>query len=134
MSSILLSNPFVTPLHPVSAQQEVFGTLAILPTKLAGSSKNTDDATSFGGSGTGTSKQADTAALLRKAQNLAEDKAPQDAQSRSVIVAQAVPTPAPILFQVDSPKVDMPDPLPTSPFLKTPWEPTWMNSTKSNQV
>lgn len=117
MSSILLSNPFVTPSPPTNTP-EVLPTLAVTPLLQTQSGQNPGDTTSFSGSGTGNSNQGDTIALLRS--RAEPELSPlQDATAGSIITAQAVPEYTPTITPTALPKVEMPDPLPTSPFLKS---------------
>ncbi|NNE54243.1 MAG: hypothetical protein HKN30_17790 [Sulfitobacter sp.] len=113
MSAILLNNPFVTPSQPSSPPPEVAPPLTVTPAQIATSSRDSGGATSFSGSGTGSgdSRQGDTAALLRSVQKKSVAR-PPDATGASVVNAQGSG------YGSNLPKVEMPDPLPTSPFLK----------------
>lgn len=117
MSSILLTNPFLTPPAP-SAAQDIAPTMAVLPAQDVASSHTPNDASAFSGSGkgSGTSRQGDTVALIDLHTRL--QVLPPDATRGSVINAQGQTTAPAELPGANLPKVDMPDPLPTSPFLK----------------
>lgn len=119
MSSILLSNPFPAPPPAGLTTPEPLAAVAIAPTQAAASASDTGDAASFRGSGTGsgTSNQGDTVALIQS-RSKGDWQRPSDATGRSVIGAQAQDDAGDRPFGSDLPKVDMPDPLPTSPFLK----------------
>ena len=118
MTSILLSNPFVVPNGPAQAGPDVASTLAIQPTAQTQAGSDKGDSTAFSGSnaGRGNGNQANTVALI---QTRSAPARPGDATPNSVINAQAqdsMPLPD---FGSNMPKVAMPDPLPTSPFLKS---------------
>lgn len=115
MSSILFTNPFV-PQSPALTPPADVPALAVAPAQNAAASQDQGDATSFGGSGTGNSNQGDTAALFR-AQKDASAR-PQAATLGSVINAQAEPEPTDLYATSNLQEIKMPDPLPTSPFLK----------------
>lgn len=114
MSSLLLTNPFATP-SSINSTPLSLPSLAVAPAQDASAPQDQDDATSFGGSGAGGSNQGSTAALMRMHANTARPHS--EASPASVIKAQAVPEPAPIVVSNTLPEVEMPDPLPTSPFL-----------------
>jgi hypothetical protein len=115
MSSMLLTNPFVAPVLPPSLPNAVPLT-AVTPAQNTTASQEQENATSFSGSGTGNSTQAETAALFKTFTE--SNPRPQNATWGSVITAQAVPELAEIKITNTMPEVKMPDPLPTSPFLK----------------
>jgi hypothetical protein len=119
MSSILLSNPFTAPQPAANMPQDVAATISVAPTQATSSTSDTGDASSFAGSGsgTGTSNQGNTVALFQS-RDRANWGRPTDATGGSVIGAQAQEYTSETPFGVDLPEVDMPDPLPTSPFLK----------------
>ena len=117
MSSILLSNPFAPP-SPVTIQaQDIGAALAVPPAPSVGKGDATGDSTGFAGAGggRGTSNQRATVALFQGRGGEAWAR-PADATGRSVIGAQAQDNSRPL--GPDLPEVAMPDPLPTSPFLK----------------
>ena len=119
MSSILLSNPFMAPQPAANLPQDAAAALQIAPTQATSRTADTGDASSFAGSGsgTGTSNQGNTVALFQS-RDRGNWGRPTDATSGSVIGAQARDYKSELPFGVDLPKVEMPDPLPTSPFLK----------------
>ena len=119
MSAILLNNPFVTPTQPSSPPQDPAPPLAVTPTQTATPTGDSGGATSFSGSGTGSgdSRQGDTVALLRSGQKKSLVR-PPDATGASVVNAQGTDGPAGPDYGSNLPEVEMPDPLPTSPFLK----------------
>ena len=117
MSSIL----FLNPLAPSGAGQgyptDLLAAGGAAPVKPVGESRASGDTSGFTGSGggRGLSNQAANVAILRAGASDNWNR-PADATGRSVINAQAEAQEAP--FGVDLPEVEMPDPLPTSPFLK----------------
>lgn len=117
MSSILLSNPFVTPAPQPSGPQETVAPLGVAPTQAASSGNGAGNATSFSGSGSGYSGGGDqqTAAALMRSRARSTMARPVDATGTSVVNAQAQDV---MPFGSNLPKIEMPDPLPTSPFLK----------------
>ena len=119
MSSILLSNPFITPVPPSSGPQETVPALAVAPTQGASAGNGTGDATSFSGSGSGHSGGSDqrSAAALIRDRAMASISRPSDATGTSVVNAQTQGGIEIMRFGANLPKVEMPDPLPTSPFL-----------------
>jgi hypothetical protein len=115
MSSILLANSFA-PLQQSDNPTPM--SLATPLTKLAGvaTSQTRNSTASFGGSGTGKSSQEEISGLLRsRSKGMG---AYPTATSASIIRAQAVPEPAPIVPRPALPEVELPDPLPTSPILQ----------------
>ena len=118
MSSILLSNPFVTQAPPPGVAAETTSVPVIAPTIAASQGRAAGNSTGFSGSGnSGTSDQGANVALFRKMTNGAFPR-PADATRSSVVAAQTqTEQPAP-LPGAGLPEVSMPDPLPTSPFLK----------------
>lgn len=120
MSSILLSNPFITPAPPPNATQDAMPTLAVTPTQSIPTGNGAGDATSFSGSGSGYSRGSDqhSAAAMFRDRAKSTMVRPTDATGTSVINAQTQNDDAFIPFGSNLPKVEMPDPLPTSPFLK----------------
>lgn len=119
MSSILLTNPFPAPPPPSSMQPGPQAVSDVAPIMAGSGAQGTDDSASYSGSGTGggMSSQADTVALFQ--QNTQGKWAPPtDATGSSVINAQAQEAEPPIEYGANLPDVAMPDPLPTSPFLK----------------
>ena len=137
MSSILLSNPFVTQTvaQPSTLTENLSG-LALTPmqsTKPGGGAGTQSDNTGAGaGQGFGSNQQAN--ADLLRARGRAEPQRPPEATSLSVVNAQVAaprdgnltppgkhgenPLPEVFPFASNLPEVKMPDPLPTSPFLK----------------
>ncbi len=119
MSSILLSSPFPAP--PLSHAPTTAATaeVSVAPVSAAITSGNAGDATSFSGSnaGTGGSRQGDTIALFQNNQNSKWER-PAIATGRSIVNAQTQNDAQVFPFDTNLPKVAMPDPLPTSPFLK----------------
>ncbi len=117
MSAILLTNPFAAP--PASQSGQTTSSETSLPAiPSASDPQDAKDTLQSKGAETGadTSKQAETAALLRQFQQSAR---PSDATSDSVISAQATGTDGEEEPRIgpDLPEVEMPDPLPTSPIL-----------------
>lgn len=120
MSSILLSNPFVLPAPPPSGAQDATApALVVAPASGASSNSNTGDAASFSGSGSGYSGGNDqqAAAAIIRDRAKATLARPPDATSNSVVNAQTREGAEITPFGANLPKVEMPDPLPTSPFL-----------------
>ena len=124
MSSILLSNPFVMPVPPPqSGGAETANTPMIAAAQGASGSANSGSATSYSGSGGGygTGRGAPENLVMRAAFERAMSLKPSDATSRSVVDAQvfgaAQDAEFPVSVGPDLPEVEMPDPLPTSPFL-----------------
>ncbi|MGC1506084.1 MAG: hypothetical protein WA782_18345 [Sulfitobacter sp.] len=123
MSSILLSNPFPAAPAPSHLTAEVPATADPIAAVQNGAAADTpDNATSFSGSGAGSSRQAENTALF---QFKGTGKWPQPAKATggSVIGAQTQAnasrsTVRELPLGPDLPAVEMPDPLPTSPFLK----------------
>ena len=121
MSSILLSNPFVTPVPPPqNGPTETANTQVIAAAQSASGSNGAGNATSYSGSGGGygTGKGSDNPITLRAALDRGAPVQLSDASPKSVVDAQSLDgrTPAPA-FGANLPEVEMPDPLPTSPFL-----------------
>ncbi|MEM9967150.1 MAG: hypothetical protein AAF755_03515 [Pseudomonadota bacterium] len=119
MSSILLSNPVAAPPPQGTAAQDISVDAPGIPVTTVQQARDTKDTSNFGGSGTGSSnsRQGDTVAFMR-ARAGATISRPQDATPGSVINAQAQEDPSATLFGNNLPEVEMPDPIPTSPFLK----------------
>ncbi len=117
MSSILLSSPFPVPPPSSTVPQDVPATAAIAPVQAGASASSSGDAASFSGSGAGTSRQGDTVALFQARAN-GKWARPSHATGGSVIDAQAQDNTTPAPLGLDLPEVEMPDPLPTSPFLR----------------
>ena len=119
MSSILLSNPFVTPAPSPNVPQDTTPALAVAPTQGASAGSGADDATAFSGSGSGYSGgNAQQAADVIRNRAQSTMVRPADATSTSVVNAQTESEAEITPFGSNLPKVNMPDPLPTSPFLK----------------
>lgn len=117
MSSILLTNPFVAPPQSSLIPESPTSAAPVAPVPAGGAASSSGDAASFTGSGAGSGKQADNVALFQ-AKDTAKWGRPFDATSDSVIGAQAKSTIDALPLGPDLPEVEMPDPLPTSPFLK----------------
>ena len=119
MSSILLNNPFVTPAPQPSSHQQTVSTLAVAPTQGASAGSSSGNATSFSGSGSGYSGGSDqqSAAALIRTRAEPTMARPSNATGTSVVNAQTQDSIDIIPFGANLPKVEMPDPLPTSPFL-----------------
>lgn len=122
MSSILLSNPFPAQPAPSAMTAEPPATAAITPVLAGGTTGSSDSAASFTGSGAGSSRQAENVALFQSADK-AKWTPPAKATGGSVINAQARANTdrdsgIELPLGPDLPAVEMPDPLPTSPFLK----------------
>lgn len=117
MSSILLTNPFLTPPAP-GAAQELSPTVTIPPAQDVTSARTSNDASAFSGSakGSGASRQGETVALI--SQHKRQQTQPSDATPGSVINAQGQTGTPVVMPGANLPRVEMPDPLPTSPFLK----------------
>ncbi len=118
MSSILLSNPFISPVAPsTSAQQTPVTALAVAPMRNMSSGSGAGNATSFSGSGfSGGSDQQNSAALMRDRAKAVMAR-PSNATSTSVVNAQTQVDVQITPFGANLPRVNMPDPLPTSPLL-----------------
>ncbi|MBB4175177.1 hypothetical protein [Sulfitobacter noctilucicola] len=130
MSSILLANPFPAPQMPTGQPHiDPGAALDLAPVQTAQTSNKSDGSASNSGSGAGGSNQADTVALI-KANDTGKWSRPPNATGSSVVNAQSSDPSEP---QYDTneegelrtdlpgsnlPEVEMPDPLPTSPFLK----------------
>lgn len=119
MSSILLSNPFPAPPPHATATQDAPALPPIGPVKTSHSASGTGDTGTRSGTGTGGGKQADAVALLRKSGSPQWPR-PADATGGSIINAQAQSEDDASPFGINLPEVEMPYPLPTSPFLKKP--------------
>jgi hypothetical protein len=119
MSSILLINPFVTPVPLSNSPQVIASAFAVAPMQGTSAGNNAGNATSFSGSGSGHSGGSDqqSAALVIRDRAKASLTRPADATGTSVVNAQTQDRVEIIPFGANLPKVDMPDPLPTSPFL-----------------
>ncbi|MGC1497139.1 MAG: hypothetical protein WA790_15110 [Sulfitobacter sp.] len=119
MSSILLSNPFVTPAPPPSAPQDATPALAVAPAQGTSAGSGAGNSTSFSGSGSGYSSSSDqqSAAALIRDRAKSTMARPADATGKSVVNAQTQSEADVAPFGSNLPKVEMPDPLPTSPFL-----------------
>lgn len=123
MSSILLSNPF--PAAPAPSNLTVEAPAAAAPIAAVQHGHTADssgDANSFTGSGSGSSRQAENIALLQS-KDAAKWTPPTKATGGSVISAQTQANREPttgieLPLGSNLPAVEMPDPLPTSPFLK----------------
>lgn len=122
MSSILLSNPFVT--QPPTAQPaapEPQTALAVAPSAAAASNPDAGNGRGFGGNGGETGSDRSRQSIIRMAAEAGLTGRAPNATSGSVINAQAQGENAKREgddpFGVNLPKVEMPDPLPTSPFL-----------------
>ncbi len=123
MSSILLSNPFVTPAPPAqSPSAEPQTALAITPSQGATGAGGSSDASSFSGNGSGFGGRDGAQAIITRVRNSTSQERPFEATPLSVVTAQTQNTDATREsanpFGTNLPNVDMPDPLPTSPFLK----------------
>lgn len=120
MSSILLSNPFAAPSPSAASTQEAPANASVAPVEATKTNTDTKDSTAFSGSGTGSSssKQGDTVALLRS-KPVKTFPRPAEATGNSVISAQATEDADPLVYANTLEDVEMPDPLPTSPFLKS---------------
>lgn len=117
MSSILLSNPFLNLAPPPSGAQPAAPALGVAPPQNASAGNNTGNPTSFSGSGTGSSNDQQTAAAVIRARARVAMTPPSNATSTSVVNAQTQDENDIMPFGANLPKVEMPDPLPTSPFL-----------------
>jgi hypothetical protein len=116
MSSILLSNPFVAPAAPpVNNVGGALLTVRAAPpsTSGAGTSDSGDSRSSSGG---GFGNQNGAQVLIMRTRPGAWLDRPVEAASRSVVNAQVFER-SPDPFGTNLPNVDMPDPLPTSPYL-----------------
>ncbi len=124
MSSILLSNPFPTaPAASALPAEAPAAAAPIAAVPTGGSSESSGNATSFSGSGAGSSRQAQNVALFQS-KGSAKWAQPAKATGGSVINAQTQvdrerESPIKLPLGPDLPAVEMPDPLPTSPFLKS---------------
>lgn len=113
MSAILLNNPFAAP--PPATQQTAVASPALPAIASTGGASSAKDSAGFANTGSGaeTSKQAEIAKIFQTQQKL---ERPANATGDSVINAQSK-TDEPVELGPDLPEVEMPDPLPTSPFL-----------------
>ncbi|MGJ5620389.1 hypothetical protein [Sulfitobacter sp. MF3-043] len=117
MSSILLSNPFLNLAPPPSGAQPVAPVLGVAPLQKASAGNNTGNPTSFSGSRSGSGHDQQSAAEAIRARARIAMAPPSNATSTSVVNAQTQVENDIIPFGANLPKVEMPDPLPTSPFL-----------------
>jgi hypothetical protein len=129
MSSILLSNPFpVTPAPSNLTADAPPAAAPIAAVQNGGAADSSNGSTSFSGSGAGSSGQAENAAIFQS-KDSEKWAPPATATGGSVINAQTQSGPSPdatgdqrpvikLPLGPDLPAVEMPDPLPTSPFLK----------------
>lgn len=118
MSSLLLNNPFISPLPPSPTLQEAAPALGVSPAQQTQATTDGGGATAFSGSGSGSgdSRQGDNLALLKSLRRNLPTR-PMEATGSSVVNAQGE-EPSPAIYRNTLPEVSMPDPLPTSPFLK----------------
>lgn len=117
MSSIVLSNPFATPPPTAQAAMAVPQTaLAVAPSTETASNPNAGNAGGSGGHGSGFHSHGGQQAIIRLAAIAGHTGRAPDATSGSVINAQAR-SEGDSPFGINLPEVEMPDPLPTSPFL-----------------
>ncbi|MDG1169825.1 MAG: hypothetical protein P8N14_11565 [Sulfitobacter sp.] len=120
MSSILLTNPFPAQTQAPSSnvlQQFAAMTFGPAPVQQLQSAANAGDSKGFSGSGAGSSNQQENVALFQS-KTTERWARPANATGGSVIGAQARESEEVNLFGINLPKVEMPNPLPTSPFLK----------------
>lgn len=119
MNSILLSSPFPAPPPSAIVASDIASSATVAPIQAGASASSSGDAASFSGSGagSGTSRQGETVALF-KANGNNKWARPPTATGGSVIGAQARDNAEPAPLGPDLPEVEMPDPLPTSPFLR----------------
>jgi hypothetical protein len=123
MSSILLNNPF--PAAPAPSNLTADAPIAAAPIAAiqnGGAAGSSNGSTSFSGSGAGSSRQAENVAIFQS-KDSAKWAPPANATGGSVIDAQTQTndnksTVIELPLGPDLPAVAMPDPLPTSPFLK----------------
>lgn len=118
MSSILLSNPFPASQPPSSMALDISeGAGPLAPVQTSASTATANNSQGFNGAGTGGRSPENTVALF---QSYSANKweRPANATSGSVIDAQAEQQEEVLPFGTNLPKVEMPNPLPTSPFLK----------------
>lgn len=109
MSSILLANPFVAPQNQAPAVSDPQPPLAPVSATQAGADATLDN--------TGAQGRQDQGG--QNAQRSRPPTRPADASRSSVVDAQIIaPEGEAPLIGPSLPKVPMPDPLPTSPFLK----------------
>ncbi len=121
MSAILLTNPFPAPPPSSALQTDATATPAVTPVTAGANTKGTNDGASNSGTGAGgsTPRQGETVALFKQSA-AGKWAVPAKPTGGSIVNAQAqaqTGTP-PIVFGANLPEVAMPDPLPTSPFLK----------------
>ena len=112
MSAIILTNPYPTPSLPAPQSQDAPAPLTIAPVSTGGTAAGTSRlATDTGsGAGKGPSNQGNSVALMQFLSSGKWTRPPQPT-GNSVVNAQAQSASGPS-------SSDMPDPLPTSPFLK----------------
>ena len=118
MSSILLSNPFVTPTPappPAGAEQQT--ALAVAPAQGASAGNQSGNSSGFSGNGSGFGSNNAMQLILAKARTATARQESTDAAPSSVVNAQTQGD-SNSYFNTSLPRVEMPDPLPTSPFLK----------------
>lgn len=116
MSSIVLTNPFVPTAPPAQGAPEGAAATALPPLAAAEPAGDSARSGTAAEGDQGAARQAERVDLLRAAR---EALRPPDATGGSVIRAQSQEDPAPPPpLGANLPKVAMPDPLPTSPFLK----------------
>ncbi|MFD2740514.1 hypothetical protein ACFSUD_13080 [Sulfitobacter aestuarii] len=141
MSSVILANPFISPPPPPPIHTAAQTPLVIVPAQgMAAGSSTGSTASHSGGSGSGSGHAGGHAPAPRAEPTRPRDSLPlapnrpPDATPRSILAAQVEadegsppagagqsdPTALPenFPFHKKLPKVRMPDPLPTSPFLK----------------
>lgn len=111
MSSILLSNPFVTPQQPNPGTSEAAPPLALPALQSSQGSQGAGLGNPGADSGRGQNPQK------RQDRTVQQIERPTDASRASVVDAQ-INTPKSAAVKTSLPEVPMPDPLPTSPFLK----------------
>lgn len=124
MSAILLSNPFVVPPPAPAAPQTYPAGFAPPAIGATGGASGTKDNTSFTNTGAGaeTAKQAETVALFQKRQGMdrpanATGSSVINAQTQTVVPGKEAASEDELKLGPDLPEVEMPNPLPTAPFL-----------------
>ncbi|MDF1726842.1 MAG: hypothetical protein P1U53_03730, partial [Sulfitobacter sp.] len=119
MSSILLSNPYLPPTFHGGTAPDPTPALALAPVTTAGTAGTGDKAADFANSGNsgGEKGDGDIVTLMQLGKSAALTR-PQDATGQSVVDAQGQDRGPVVTMGANLPEVPMPNPLPTSPFLK----------------
>ena len=123
MSSILLSNPFVTPTVPTqpSVADGSASALAVAPARNASASAQNGDATAYSGQGSGYGTSTGQRALMEFARRVPDAAAPDSvvfAQARAAAEASAENIDPIVPFGQNLPDFEMPEIIPTAKWLR----------------